>query len=57
MKTLVDYVPAMEYLPDIESYLPIRITTYDGLGNTIDKYEMDIHYIAKPIQNANFDFL
>lgn len=33
------------------------MVTYDGLGNTIDKYEMNIHYIAKPIISASFDFL
>lgn len=57
MDTLVNYVRAMDYLPSTESYLPIRMVTYDGTGKTVDKYSMNIHYIAKPIPSCSFDFL
>ncbi len=33
------------------------MVTYDGNGNTVDKYKMNIHYIAKPIPSCSFDFL
>lgn len=33
------------------------MTTYDGMGKTVNKYKMDIHYIAKPIMSSSFVFL
>lgn len=57
MDTLLNYVRSMDYLPATFSNFPIRVHTYDGNGNTIGKYDMDMNYIAKPIPSASFSFL
>lgn len=57
MDTLSNYIQAMYYLPQTTTDLPIRMFTYDGNGNTINKYSMNIHYTAKLIPTASFDFL
>jgi hypothetical protein len=57
MDTLTAYIRSMNYLPQSDSYIPIRMATYDGTGKTIDKYAMYIHYMAIPIPTSSFDFL
>lgn len=57
MDTMLNYIKSMDYLPQTFTYLPIRMTTYDAVGNTVDKYKMDFQYIAKPIPTCSFDFL
>jgi hypothetical protein len=57
MDTLAGYIRSMNYLPLSDSYIPIRMVTYDGNGKTVNKYEMDIHYMAIPIPSSSFDFL
>ena len=57
MQTLLNYIRSMDYLPDVNTYLPITMRTFDGAGSTIAKYKMDIHYIAYPIAVSAFTFL
>lgn len=57
MQTLIDYVRSMDYLPDVQTDLPIRIRTFDASGSTLDKYEMNINYIAFPITVSAFTFM
>ena len=56
MDTISNYVRTMDYLTDVDSYIPIYIYTYDALGNTLNKYSMDFYYVAKPISIGTFTF-
>jgi hypothetical protein len=56
MTTILNYIHSMDYLPDLEYYYPVNIYTFDGNGNTLNKYSMNISYVSKPITIASFAF-
>jgi hypothetical protein len=56
MTTILNYIHSMDYLPDLQYDYPINIYTYDGNGNTLNKYSMNISYASKPITIASFVF-
>lgn len=57
MQTIIDYIKSMDYLTDTELDLPLKIRTFNGIGETLAKYSMDITYKASPITISQFAFV
>ena len=57
MQTSLAFVPSVTYLRNAKTKkLPLYITTYDDLGNTIQKLFMPLDYNAQSIEGY-FDFM
>ena len=56
MRTLASFIKTIPFLNTDTQALPIHITAYDAIGNTIEKVFMNYNYTAQPMAGY-FDFL
>lgn len=56
MKSLLAFINTIPFLKTEYEFLPIHLTTYDAVGNTIDKVFMNYNYTVQQMVGY-FDFL